>query len=115
MKRLPVLILIVIYAVTAYGAVSVGTKLRAKQEISLRVSPPEQSLKVLVTNPGELIGKIRNGEIVTVNKVTTLNMLLKKDIWIKVTLDRGDEQNKPISGWAYYGTESESENFEIAQ
>lgn len=83
----------------------IGANLRTQNAVKLRASPPSQKFLFIVSEPGNEVAKINEGEKFKVHEVKEIAVPFGKDIWVKGTTEKGE------TGWAYYGEKEKSVNF----
>ena len=103
-------ILILVFGLQSFAGTKFPKELIAKRDVTLRKSPPSQRF-LSINKPGESIDKILKGERLEVEESRKIRTPLRTDLWILVKrLDHPIDGERV--GWAYYGTDNNSINFE---
>ncbi|MCP3926984.1 MAG: hypothetical protein GY714_30875 [Desulfobacterales bacterium] len=104
---LSLLMFLLLHSTTFADTLKKGIILETKQTLNIRQTPPEQKW-LFVKNPGKAIGSIAPGKKVIIKSLKTIKSAFGKDVWVEITEQNTDQ---PKSGWVYYGSEKETENF----
>lgn len=89
----------------AQPALNVGATLETQNAVKLRSSPPSQKFRFLVTEPGDEVAKVKEGEKIKIQAVKEIAVPFGKDIWVKGKTEKGE------TGWIYYGAKDKPVNF----
>ncbi|MCX7172944.1 MAG: hypothetical protein NT159_03230 [Proteobacteria bacterium] len=89
----------------AQTALDIGATLKTQNAVKLRALPPSQKFLFLVTEPGDEIAKMKEGEKIKIQEVKEIAVPFGKDIWVKGKTEKGE------TGWVYYGEKDKPVNF----